>query len=231
MRFPVAAALVCTLSLTGCVYGVDDYDLPDENTAPSTATPPPPSSPRPVAPPELVLPSGCSLDDVRTNVGEPIRSEAFTLLAVRTLTVRLPEGGEAESGSPLDRLTVTYEDLGNGVRLEGNTRRLVAASAWVRLLRDQVRATGVVSSDFGNSIVVGYFQPDLDEEARYVLGYLGTEVRVPFVITACDGTRLADGDLVGVDPASSEGSVVVRCGAETTLDAELAAQLFEYCAN
>ncbi|WP_150306835.1 hypothetical protein [Planctomonas psychrotolerans] len=239
-----AFTVVGTLALSGCLYGEDDYNLPDASATPDVestdaATPDSGGDSAADLKPQLRLPGGCSIDDVRIDADPPLPGAQARLVAVRTQTVRVPEpASDAEPnpdaavrGHAESRLVIKDVDLANGPRITGNVQRLVEPDAWIDQLISQFRTSGIVSPTFGGRVVVSSFRPALDENAQFVIGYIGDELRVPFTVTACDGSRLGGGELIGVDPAATGGSAVLRCGTDRSSEPTLTPLLAAYCDN
>jgi hypothetical protein len=230
-RVAVAVPLgLCLASaLAGCVYGPDDYDLPDGDSAEVTDGRPRDhvrTTPSPA--PRALLPAGCTIDRVGIAIGAPEEGERGRLLAVRTLTVR--PGGS--SGAEAQPLTLWDLDLDNAASLEGDVSALVAGRAWTEILLERIRNAGVVTQTFGDSITIRSFGPAEDVEAEYVIGYLGDQQRVPFTVTACDGSPLGAGYVVGIDPQASAATVLLHCGSDKVADTmpdELRLRLSRYC--
>jgi hypothetical protein len=220
--------LAAACALTGCVYGPDDFSVPDGKDVTTTTprTGDARTTPRPA--PRLLLPPGCYLERVGIAIGAPEPGERGRLLAVRTLTVR--PGGS--SGAEAQPLTLWDIDLDNAARLEGDVAGLRDEDAWVAVLLKRMRDDGVVTPTFGNSITIRSFGPAEDVPSEYVIGYLGDQLRVPFSVTACDGSPLGSGYVVGFDPPESAASVLVRCGSDLVADTvsdELRLRLSRYC--
>jgi hypothetical protein len=225
----VSLTVGATCALAGCVYGPDDFSLPDGDRVEST-DPPPRGGMRttPSPAPRILLPPGCSLERVGIAISAPEPGERGRLLAVRTLTVR--PGGS--SGAEAQPLTIWDLDLDNAARLAGHVSSLVDERAWAGMLLERMRKDGVVTPTFGDSVTIRSFGPAEDVESEYVIGYLGDQLRVPFSVTACDGSPLGSGYVVGFDPAVSAVSVLVHCGSDAVaygVSEELRLRLSRYC--
>ncbi|MBM7410278.1 hypothetical protein JOE38_000101 [Clavibacter michiganensis] len=216
-RVALAAAAVALLS--GCVYDVSDYGL--ETPGPSAA-PTPTASPTPGAA-ELGLPAGCTPADLSIDWAEPEAGPADELLAVRVMTVRIPSAGEQPGlGSTTQRVTRNDTALRPALRLELDERDesatpvvdddLAPAETWASFLAADLRDRELVGPRFGRPLQISSFDPALDREARYVIGYLGSAQSAHVTVTGCDGAFRGSGTLEGLDPTRSAGAVLLECG-------------------
>jgi hypothetical protein len=192
-RVALAAAAVALLS--GCVYDVSDYGLetPGASAPPSAG---PTASPTPGAA-ELGLPPGCTPADLAIDWAEPEAGPADELLAVRVMQVRIPSAGEQPGlGSTTQRVTRNDVALRPALRLELDERdgsatpvadSLVPADTWAAFLGADLRDRDLVGPRFGRPLQITSFDPVLDREARYVIGYLGSAQSAHVTVTGCDG--------------------------------------------
>ncbi|RIJ60531.1 hypothetical protein [Clavibacter phaseoli] len=216
-RIALAAAAVALLS--GCVYDVSDYGL--ETPGPTDAGSPT-ATPVVAEPPALDLPAGCAPADLAIDWADPVVGDGDQLLAVRVMQVRIPSQGEQPGlGSTPQRVTRTDTELVPPVGLavdaavdDSATRvdPLTPDAAWASYLLGDLRDRELVPPRFGRSIQLVSFDPVLDREARYVIGYLGATQSARFTVTGCDGAFRSTGSLVGVDPMRYAGAVLLECG-------------------
>jgi hypothetical protein len=214
----VALAAVAVALLSGCVYDVSDYGL--ETPGPSGAAAPT-ASPTPGAA-DLRLPAGCTPADLSIDWAEPVAGPAEELLAVRVMTVRIPSAGEQPGlGSTTQRVTRHDVALRPALRLEPDLRDgsavpvaddLAPPETWARFLGADLRDRGLVGPRFGEPSPITSFEPALDREARYVIGYLGSAQSAHVTVTGCDGAFRGSGTLEGLDPTRSAGAVLLECG-------------------
>ncbi|RIJ45008.1 hypothetical protein DZF93_00715, partial [Clavibacter michiganensis subsp. insidiosus] len=160
--------------------------------------------------------------DLAIDWAEPAVGPADDLLAVRTMQVRVPGPGEQPGlGSTPQSVTRTDTELVPPVRLEVDAAGGGSATAvdpltpdavWAPYLLGDLRDRDLVPPRFGRSLQLVSFDPVLDREARYVIGYLGATRSVRFTITGCDGAFRSTGSLVGLDPMRYAGAVLLECG-------------------
>jgi len=215
-RLALAAAAVALLS--GCVYDVSDYGL--ETPGPTDAATPT-ASPTPGAA-ELGLPTGCTPADLSIDWAEPEAGPADELLAVRVMQVRIPSAGEQPGlGSTTQRVTRNDIALRPALRLELDKRDgsatpvaddLAPPDTWAAFLGADLRDRDLVGPRFGRPLQITSFDPVLDREARYVIGYLGSAQSAHVTVTGCDGAFRGSGTLEGLDPTRSAGAVLLECG-------------------
>ena len=214
-RLALAAAAVALLS--GCVYDVSDYGL--ETPGPTDAATPT-ASPTPGAA-ELGLPTGCTPADLSIDWAEPQAGPADELLAVRVMQVRIPSAGEQPGlGSTTQRVTRNDIALRPALRLELDPRdgsatpvdSLAPPDTWAAFLGADLRTRDLVGPRFGRPLQITSFDPVLDREARYVIGYLGSAQSAHVTVTGCDGAFRGSGTLEGLDPTRSAGAVLLECG-------------------
>lgn len=214
----LALAAVAVALLSGCVYDVSDYGL--ETLSPSLA-PAPTTSPTPGAA-ELGLPTGCTAADLSIDWAEPQAGPADELLAVRVMQVRIPSAGEQPGlGSTTQRVTRNDVALRPALRLELDERdgsatpvadSLAPPDTWAAFLGADLRDRDLVGPRFGRPLQITSFDPVLDREARYVIGYLGSAQSAHVTVTGCDGSFRGLGTLEGLDPTRSAGAVLLECG-------------------
>ncbi len=234
-RLALAAAAVALL--TGCVYDVSDYGL--ETPSPSLA-PAPTTSPTPGAA-ELGLPSGCTPADLSIDWAEPQAGPADDLLAVRVMQVRIPSAGEQPGlGSTTQRVTRNDVALRPALRLELDERdgsatpvadSLAPPDTWAAFLGADLRDRDLVGPRFGRPLQITSFDPVLDREARYVIGYLGSAQSAHVTVTGCDGSFRGSGTLEGLDPTRSAGAVLLECGVPPGDQYDRWGLLERYCAD
>ncbi|KZC93680.1 MULTISPECIES: hypothetical protein [Clavibacter] len=218
LRLALTAGAVAVLA--GCVYDVSDYGL--ETPGPSDASAPT-ASPTPGAA-ELRLPAGCTPADLSIDWAEPESGPADELLAVRVMTVRIPSAGEQPGlGSTTQRVTRTDTALRPALRLELDERdgspvpvpvadSLAPPETWAAFLGADLRDRDLVGPRFGRPLQITSFDPVLDREARYVIGYLGSAQSAHVTVTGCDGAFRGSGTLEGLDPTRAAGAVLLECG-------------------
>ncbi|WP_445443645.1 hypothetical protein [Clavibacter sp. km1a] len=217
-RVALAAAAVALLS--GCVYDVSDYGL--ETPTPDAADGSPTATPTVDAPPPLDLPDGCVPADLAIDWAEPVAGPADELLAVRVMQVRVPSAGEQvglgstpQAVTRTDTVLVPALDLVVDASGEGTVTGadpLTPAASWSETLRDDLRDRDLVGPRFGRPLQITSFDPVVDREARYVIGYLGTSQAARFTVTGCDGAFRSVGTLAGTDPTRASGAVLLECG-------------------
>lgn len=215
----LALAAVAVALLSGCVYDVSDYGLetPDASTEGS-----PTATPTVEAPPDVDLPAGCLPSALAIDWEQPAAGPVEELLAVRVMTVRIAGAGEQPGlGSTPERVhradsllvpPVALAVDGTGVGSGAVVDALTPTDAWSSLLRDDLRDRDLVGRRFGSPLQITSFDPVLDREARYVLGYLGSTLSARFTVTGCDGAFRSSGTLTGTDPTRSAGTALLECG-------------------
>jgi hypothetical protein len=235
-RVALAAAAVALLS--GCVYDVSDYGLATSTPDPADGSPT--ATPTVDAPPPLDLPDGCAPGDLAIDWAEPVAGPADELLAVRVMQVRVPSAGEQvglgstpQAVTRTDTVLVPALDLVVDPGGEGTATpdALTPTGSWSETLRDDLRDRDLVGPRFGRPLQITSFEPVLDREARYVIGYLGTSQGARFTITGCDGAFRSAGTLAGTDPTRSAGAVLLECGVPPGDQYDRWELLEPYCAD
>ncbi|OUE26437.1 hypothetical protein BFL36_04310 [Clavibacter michiganensis] len=236
IRLALAAAAVALLS--GCVYDVSDYGL--ETPGPTDAGSPT-ATPLVDEPLPLDLPAGCAPADLAIDWADPVAGDAGQLLAVRVMQVRIPSAGEQPGlGSTTQRVTRTDTEVVPVVGLavdalaDGPATRidpLTPEAVWASHLLGDLRDRELVPPRFGRAIQLVSFDPALDREARYVIGYLGATQSVPFTVTGCDGAFRSSGSLTGIDPMRYAGAVLLECGVQPGDQYDRWDLLEPYCAD